>query len=147
MFDRNPKAPKLMEHFSKLNNLFTFNSFSSIKFLSIECPPAKNSLITSKPNWIDKGKTPIELQTENRPPTKSQKPKTLSESIPNYPVFAKLVEHAHMCFLAIYSVFFFPNFSYSHMSHFLQLLAFNIVSAVVKVFELTKIKVSSTLIP
>lgn len=47
-----------------------------MRFLSIECPPAKNYLTTSNPNWIDKGRTPMALQTENLPPTKSQNPNT-----------------------------------------------------------------------
>jgi hypothetical protein len=40
-----------------------------------------------------------------------------------------------------------PRFAYSATSHCLQLLALRIVSAVVKVLELTKIRVSSTLRP
>ncbi len=67
----------------------------------MECPPAKNCFTTSKPNWIANGRTPIELQTENLPPTKSQNPNTFAGSIPNYPVLAKFVEHAQMCFMAI----------------------------------------------
>ena len=35
---------------------------------------------------------PTLAHTENRPPTQSQNPKTLSLSIPNLPVSSKLVE-------------------------------------------------------
>jgi hypothetical protein len=41
------------------------------------------------------------LQTENLPPTKSQKPKTLLLFIPNFDVSGILVEQAQMCFSAI----------------------------------------------
>lgn len=40
-----------------------------------------------------------------------------------------------------------PNFLYSDKIHFLTVLAFIIVSAVVKVLEFTKTKVSSTFNP
>lgn len=81
------------------------------------------------------------LQTENLPPTKSQKPKTLLESIPNFSVSCRFVEHAQICDLAIklVSVTFF--FAYYSINHFFILLAFRIVSAVVKVLELTSTRV------
>lgn len=87
------------------------------------------------------------LQTENLPPTKSQNPKTFYGAIPNCPVNFRFVEHAQICCLTIFSVEIFSNFLYPSNNHFLQLWAFRIVSAVVKVFELTKIRVSSTFNP
>ncbi len=77
-------------------------STSLINNLSIEWPPAKNYDIASYPKWTAKGKTPIELHTENLPPTKSQNAKTFLSSIPNYPVSVKLVEQAQTCLLITY---------------------------------------------
>lgn len=41
------------------------------------------------------------LQTENLPPTKSQKPNTFAGFIPNFDVSAIFVEQAHICLYAI----------------------------------------------
>lgn len=55
-----------------------------------------------------------------------------------------LVEQAQMWDLAMSPVSFTFLFSYYSTNHFLQLLAFRIVSAVVNVLELINIKVYST---
>lgn len=84
------------------------------------------------------------LQTENLPPTKSQKPKTFSLLIPNFSVSVKLVEQAQICLAAILALSVSPFLAYSASSHCLTLFALSIVSAVVNVFELTRTKVYST---
>lgn len=125
----------------------TYSFYYFKRSLSMECPPSKNLLTASYPKWIDSGTTPMALQTENLPPTKSQKPNTFFSFIPNLDVSAIFVEQAQMCFSAIKAASVTPIFAYSLISHCLQLFALRVVSAVVKVFELTKIKVSSGLRP
>lgn len=115
-----------------------------LKCLSMECPPARKAYIVSEPKWILRGKTPMALQTENLPPTKSQKPNTFSLLIPNLSVSVKLVEQAQMCLPAILALSVSPFLAYSVNSHCLTLFALSIVSAVVKVFEFTRTKVYST---
>jgi hypothetical protein len=84
------------------------------------------------------------LQTENLPPTKSQKPKTFFSFMPNFEVSTRLVEQAQMCRSAIRAESATPFFPYSVISHCFTLLAFSMVSAVVKVLELTSTRVYST---
>ena len=105
LFDKSLKLLTKGECYSKLLLFVTLSYFSWTNVLSMECPPAKNYFTTLEPNWSERGKTPIALQTENLPPTKSQNPKTFYGAIPNYPVSLRLVEHAHMCLLIISSVF------------------------------------------
>lgn len=100
--------------------------------------------MTGKPNWMERGRTPIALHTEKRPPTKSQNPNTFSSAMPNLDVSGMLVEQAHMWLLTISASLSSPRPAYSLSSHLRQLLAFKIVSAVVNVFELTKNSVSYT---
>jgi len=91
-----------------------------------------------------KGRTPMALQTENLPPTKSQNPNTFSLSIPNFSVAAKFVEQAQMCLLAILELSVSPFLAYYDNSHCLTLLALSIVYAVVNVLEFTNTRVYST---
>lgn len=67
--------------------------------------------------------------------------------MPNLDVSGMFVEHAQICFSAINAVSFTLILAYSLISHCLQLFALRIVSAVVKVLELTKINVYSGLRP
>lgn len=117
---------------------------SSLKCLSIEWPPARKVYIVSEPKWMLKGRTPMALQTENLPPTKSQNPNTFSLSIPNFSVAAKFVEQAQMCLLAILELSVSPFLAYYDNSHCLTLLALSIVYAVVNVLEFTNTRVYST---
>lgn len=87
---------------------------------------------------------PIALHTENLPPTKSQNPNTLFSSIPNFEVYGMLVEQAQICDFVMSVVSVILILAYCERSQVLQLFALSIVYAVVKVFELTKIRVSST---
>jgi hypothetical protein len=90
-----------------------------------------------------RGTTPIALHTENLPPTKSQNPKTFLTLIPNFEVYGMFVEQAQICFSAMRAASVILILAYSLISHCLQLLAFKVVSAVVKVLELTRMIVSS----
>lgn len=58
-----------------------------------------------------------------------------------------LVEQAQICLSATRATSLIPRLAYSAISHCLQLLALRIVSAVVKVLELTRMSVSSTFRP
>ena len=84
------------------------------------------------------------LHTENLPPTKSQNPNTFLSAIPNLEVSGILVEQAHICELTMRPSSVTFSFEYCSNSHLRQLFALRMVSAVVKVLELTKNKVSST---
>lgn len=96
---------------------------------------------------------PIVLQTLNLPPTQSQNSKTLSSMIPKFLVKARLVDDAAnwqatiFFFMSSVSGWFWFNLVYSWNSHSLILLAFRMVSAVVKVLEFTMTMVSSQFRP
>ena len=80
------------------------------KCSSIELPPLKNYFMASNPYCKLRGKTPIALQTENLPPTKSQNPNTFWGFTPNFPVSARLVEHAQTCLSTINYSSLTPSF-------------------------------------
>mmetsp|Transcript_102042 Transcript_102042/g.329159 ORF Transcript_102042/g.329159 Transcript_102042/m.329159 type:complete len:272 (-) Transcript_102042:191-1006(-) len=111
------------------------------KCWSIALPPSWNFITVSKPYCKDSGITPTALQHEKRPPTQSQKPKTLFESMPKAAVLSRAVEQAATC-LATQS-----GEPSSLINHSLTVLALSIVSAVVKVFETTNTSVVSALRP
>jgi hypothetical protein len=89
----------------------------------------------------------MELHTENRPPTKSQKIKTLLGFISNFYNSLKFVEHAQKCLPIISFSLFNPKLLNFLRIHCLHNLAFSMVYAVVKVFEFMSIKVLSGSIP
>mmetsp|Transcript_6130 Transcript_6130/g.17305 ORF Transcript_6130/g.17305 Transcript_6130/m.17305 type:complete len:227 (+) Transcript_6130:885-1565(+) len=111
------------------------------KWLSISCAPFRNLSIMGKPYWSESGSAPTALQQEKRPPTQSQKPNTFFESMPKAEVLSSAVEHAATCFATQAGS---PS---SLMSHSFTVLAFNMVSAVVKVLETTSTSVVSALSP
>mmetsp|Transcript_115005 Transcript_115005/g.228926 ORF Transcript_115005/g.228926 Transcript_115005/m.228926 type:complete len:224 (-) Transcript_115005:426-1097(-) len=111
------------------------------KCSSIAWPPSKNLLTMLKPYCSESPSTPTADQHEKRPPTQSQNGKTLAGSIPKALVLSSAVEHAATCFATQSSV---PS---SLTSHALTVLAFSIVSAVVKVLEITTTRVVSAFKP
>mmetsp|Transcript_38784 Transcript_38784/g.89711 ORF Transcript_38784/g.89711 Transcript_38784/m.89711 type:complete len:201 (+) Transcript_38784:2174-2776(+) len=114
---------------------------ASRKCRSIARAPCRNFCTISKPYCNESGTTPTALQTEKRPPTQSQKPKTLAESMPNAAVLSKAVEQAITCFAMAAG---FPS-SFSNQS--LTVRALSMVSAVVKVLEMTTTRVVSAFKP
>mmetsp|Transcript_68541 Transcript_68541/g.201182 ORF Transcript_68541/g.201182 Transcript_68541/m.201182 type:complete len:272 (+) Transcript_68541:236-1051(+) len=111
------------------------------KCLSMACAPSRNSRTVPKPYCSARGSTPTALHTEKRPPTQSQKPKTLASSMPKALVFGSAVEQATTCLATAASL---PS---SSTIHFFTVLALSIVSAVVKVLETTITRVVSALRP
>mmetsp|Transcript_7556 Transcript_7556/g.25967 ORF Transcript_7556/g.25967 Transcript_7556/m.25967 type:complete len:301 (+) Transcript_7556:859-1761(+) len=99
------------------------------KCWSMSLAPSRNCSITSKPYWRESGSIPTALHTLYLPPTQSQNSKVLSGSIPNWLTSFTLVLTATICFDTADS----PS---SAVIHFLTVLAFSMVSAVVKVFEM-----------
>ena len=116
------KSPKIIGMFSLIGAVS--------KWQSMACAPSRNFCMTTEPYCNDKGTIPTAEHTEKRPPTQSQKPNTLLSSIPNAFVLSRAVETAIMCLLTESG----PSFSTSQER---TVRAFNIVSAVVNVFEMT----------
>ena len=100
-------------------------------------------MTVENPYWRLNGRTPIALQTENLPPTKSQNPNTLFGLIPNLLVSLRFVEHAQTCLSTISCSSLTPSFYNSDINHLLDVLALSMVSAVVNVFEATTKRVYS----
>ncbi len=65
--------------------------------MSTEFSPFKKLSTMSYPYYKDSGRTPTALDTEKRPPTQSQNPKTFSSFIPKLLVAERFVLTAHIC--------------------------------------------------
>mmetsp|Transcript_22254 Transcript_22254/g.50824 ORF Transcript_22254/g.50824 Transcript_22254/m.50824 type:complete len:272 (+) Transcript_22254:747-1562(+) len=111
------------------------------KCWSMSLQPDRNFSTIPNPYCKHNGTTPTALHTEKRPPTQSQKPKTFESSMPKAFVFSNAVEQAAICLPTASGV---PS---SLMSHSFTVLALSIVSAVVKVFEITSTNVVSAFNP
>mmetsp|Transcript_5945 Transcript_5945/g.19942 ORF Transcript_5945/g.19942 Transcript_5945/m.19942 type:complete len:254 (-) Transcript_5945:495-1256(-) len=98
--------------------------------------PFKNCSHVSNPYCNANGNMPTAEQTEYLPPTQSQNANAFFGSMPNSLTNFKLVDTATMCLLTAS----LPN---AAMIHCRTVLAFNIVSAVVNVFETTTTNVVS----
>jgi hypothetical protein len=79
--------------------------------VSTEFNPFKNSSTNSYPYYNESGKTPTALDTEKRPPTQSQNPKTFSSLIPKLLVAERFVLTAHMCEATAVETSATPSFS------------------------------------
>mmetsp|Transcript_104488 Transcript_104488/g.326894 ORF Transcript_104488/g.326894 Transcript_104488/m.326894 type:complete len:224 (+) Transcript_104488:626-1297(+) len=110
---------------------------ADLKCMSIWLPPSRNFCTMPKPYCSERARTPTADQQEKRPPTQSQKPKTLAGSMPKAFVFSSAVEQATTCLGMHASV---PS---SFTSHSLTVFALSMVSAVVKVLEMTTTSVVS----
>ena len=126
--------------FQTPNNPRMTGIFSSnlvfLKCTSISCAPYKNLSTFSNPYYKLSGTTPTAEHTLYLPPTQSLKPNVFSGLIPNFLSASTLVLTAIMCF----SIAFSPSLL---MSHYFTVRALSMVSAVVKVLDITTTRVSS----
>lgn len=128
--------------------MFLVTSLSVLKWVSIQCIPLRKFCTLLNPQNRESGRTPTAELTLNLPPTHSQKPKTLSSLIPNSAVALRLVETAHKCFESTAASSTFASIPLKYlMICYLQVLAFNMVSAVVNVLLTITKRVLSTSSP
>mmetsp|Transcript_19906 Transcript_19906/g.52132 ORF Transcript_19906/g.52132 Transcript_19906/m.52132 type:complete len:273 (-) Transcript_19906:100-918(-) len=92
-----------------------------------------------KPYWSERGRTPTALCTLKRPPTQSQKPKTLAGSMPKAAVLSRAELHATTCWRTMLSL----SASMPSVSHLRMVRALSMVSAVVKVLDTMTTRVVS----
>jgi hypothetical protein len=112
--------------------------------MSTSFRPCKKTCILLKLYKSDRGRSPTALDTLNRPPTQSQKPKTFSSLIPNFLVAGRLVLTAHRCAPRINSDDVCSVLGYLLRIQSRQVFALRIVSAVVKVLLTMTKSVCST---